>query len=305
MAPAVERLCCRVTRPILRRTTPAVAAVYKMTRPFRKRRPQLGIYAAYLNSSAYFAAHLNSIRLNTELPFDYYVFKNFTTHDESERFDCIAAKYGFVTVFRGLPRGVPCPLSHGDSLQRMISMTDNEVIVVTDVDTLFLRRGWNNWMTAKLAERKVVGVVANFETRRDASQQQLTLHPSLLMIRRSFLERTGLHFRSGEGNDPGYLITRYLRNSGLFNSDHVEALVPTNVEFPNGWFTSDGPFGQRGTVSHGFCSTYGDLFFHFWHSMNFSTGRDIIAEGGGVLVPHSVVQERVAHHTARFAADLD
>ena len=42
------------------------------------------------------------------------------------------------------------------------------------------------------------------------------------------------------------------------------------------------------------------MLFHFWHSMNYFDGKDIIADDGSVLVSHDVVVSRVDYYNDLF-----
>ncbi len=182
----------------------------------------------------------------------------------------------------------------------MVTLTSNEIVIITDIDTLFKAEGWDTRLLRALETNLAVGVLAHFDRRTAKGQLSLTLHPSLMAFRRMFLERNKLDLRARNGNDPGCSITNFLWENKQFNPKHVRAILPTTVEFPNGWFPPDCVFGKAGLASHGFCTAYGDMFFHFWHSMNYYQSRDIMAEDGRVLVPHSSVRERVAYHTAPY-----
>lgn len=300
MMAQLKILICKATRFLLVSQLPRISRFYRLSRPFRKVTRKLGIYTAYFNSSAYFCAHLKSLEMNTVGKYNYYIAKNFTIPDESSAFDEVVAKSRNVNVFGGLMGNQPCPLRHGDSLQRMVAQTDNEIIVICDVDTLFLKQGWDKFVVNELETKLVVGILAYFGNRNEDGQLGLVLHPSFMAFRRSLLEDNGLDLLDGEGNDPAYKITRYLVRQGLFNEENIAAITPSKVEFPNSWFPPRSGFGVDGQASHGFCTHYNDFFLHFWHSMNFAEGRDIMADNGSILVKHELVANRVQFYTDMF-----
>lgn len=296
---------CKVYRKLTIALLPFISRLHSAIRKVpTNRAPRLGVYSAYYNSSAYFSAHLASVFLNSKGPLDYYVQKNFTSESESLAFDEIVKRHPEVTVFNGVRGRFPCPLSHGDSLERMVSLTDNEIIVICDIDSLLLKAGWDEFVREILEEKIAVGVLAFFHNRKSPRQHQLVLHPSFLAFRRSLLKENSLDLRAGDGNDPAYKITRHLIRNDQFNRANIHPLVPSSVEYPNGWFEKNSSFDLNEQPSHGFCTRYDDLFFHFWHSMNYSEARDIISDSRSVLVPHDVVIERVKHYTALYGDNL-
>src|SRR5215831_2691380 len=103
---------------------------------------RLGVYVAYFDSSRYYRTHLECFARNTTGPFNYYVMKNCTTEPEVAAFDAAVGEYRFPRVFGRWPRLEP--LTHGESLQRMIDMTDDEVIVLCDVDAFPILAGWDD-----------------------------------------------------------------------------------------------------------------------------------------------------------------
>jgi hypothetical protein len=279
---------------------PIRARIVRFTRRYRPIRPRIGIFSAYFDSSAYFEPHLNSLLQNTNSPFDYYVMKNFSLIEESKRFDKIVGHYPFVKAFNGLAGRIPCPISHGDSIQRLISLTDNEIIVICDIDTLFLCKNWERIVLKQLEEKLVVAVVAHFKHRVQNGAIPFVLHPSFMAFKRQFWEENKLDFLADEGNDPGFKITRLLMQRGQFNDKYIAPIIPTVVDFPNGWFPEKPPFGNSGQPSHGFCTRYGDFFFHFWHSRDYAKGIDIKSDTGEILAPHAIVKEKVVFYTRPY-----
>lgn len=298
---SIEDLICKISRVASRKMLPFQAYIHRNTRKFRKTPHRLGIYSAYYNSSVYLEAHLKCVQKNTHNKFDYYLMKNYTKRSESEKFDDIVARFPFVTVFDGSVGRIPCPNSHSESLQRMVSMTDNEIVVICDIDSFFISKGWDEKILTELELRDLVAVVAYFEKRTNRGQIPLVAHPSFMAFSRQFLENNKLDLYGGEGNDPAYKITRFLMESGRFDQTAVSPLLASHVDFPNGYFPEGPVFGSYKQPSHGFCTRYGDFFFHFWHSMNFSDGRDIMADDGTVLVRHEDVKERVRYYCKLFA----
>lgn len=280
---------------------PAIATLRRATRPLRRRRPAIGIYSASYDSSAYLATHLSCIARNTRGPFDYYLMKNFTTRAEGEAFDRIVRPFPFVKVFGGLLGSLPCPMRHGDSLQLMVDRTDNEIIVLCDIDAYLIADGWDRFVTEALESKTLVAVIACFRERNGVGQFPVVGHPSFMAFKRSLLEDNGLDLYEGEGNDPAYKITRYLADRGWFNAEHVVALLPESVEVPNGTFEADVfGVGVAGTASHGFCTRYGDFLFHFWHSMNYAQRQPIMGHDGRMLVSYDDLRQRVDDYNRRF-----
>lgn len=287
---------CKLCRKAACLLLPLAARWHRFTRRAGSSRNRIGVYSAYFNSSPFLPAHLESLRRTADAGFDYYLMKNFTIPDEGRQFDDIVARYPFVKAFGGIAGKLPCPLSHGDSLQRLVSLTDNEIIVMCDVDSLFLAQGWDTFVLRQLQSKQVIGVAAHFALR----GLPFVLHPSFIACKRQFIEDNGIDLRSGDGNDPAYKITKFLMQRGMLDERYVHLLVPTQVEYPNGWFTSH-PFPYlAGKPSHGFCTRYGDFFFHFWHSRQYLEGTDIMGDDGLVLAPYSAVKERVAYYTGPY-----
>lgn len=299
--PGATELACRLIRRLRRKSLPVEAQVYRTTRIFRPKAARIGIFSAYYNSSAYFDTHLSCIRRNTRTAHDYYVMRNYTLAAESRAFDAAVERHGFPKPFYGVSGRLYCPLRHGDSLQRMISLTDNEIIVLCDIDAYLIKPGWDEWVLNALETKELVAVIAYFAGRAASGQIRLVAHPSFMAFRRSFLERNSLDVYEGEGNDPAYKITRHLIAQNRFGAESVVPLVPTGAEFANGSFAED-VFGlpTAGKPSHGFCTHYGDLLFHFWHSMNYAQAQDIMGHDGKVLVAHDVVRQRVQHYNGKY-----
>ena len=296
-SPACLIMTCRLIRGLRRKSLVAEACLHRRTRTFRRKPAKIGIFTAYYNSSAYFDTHLACIRRNTRSPYDYYVMKNYSVASEAQAFDITVEKHGFPRPFYGVSAPLCCPLPHGDSLHRMVSLTDNDIIGLCDVDAYLIKDGWDQWVLHQLEAKELVAVIVYF----DGRLMPLLAHPSFMAFRRSMLEQNSLDVRHGEGNDPAYKITRHLIRNSRFDARSVTPLVATSVEFANGTYTQD-VFGlpTAGNPSHGFCTQYGDVLFHFWHSMNYAKAQDIIGHSGEVMVPHAVVRERVQFYNAKY-----
>lgn len=297
----IRHNCCRVYRGLSRMLLPAQAMLRRETRRFRCPARRIGVYSAYFNSSAFFEAHLECLQKNTSGPFDYYVMKNFTHKSEAARFDEIAGKYPFVKAFSAGLGPFSCALSHGDSLQRLISSTDNEIIVLCDIDALITGYGWDEIVLRELEQKEMVAVMAYFELRKSENAIPLVAHPSFMAFKRSLLEENRLDVLHGEGNDPAYKLSRHFIRRGEFNETKITPLLPTQVDFPDGFFPKEAVFGKPGHPSHGFCTSYGGFVFHFWFSRQYADRADIIADDGSILATHDVVKQKIEYYTKNFA----
>jgi hypothetical protein len=294
-------LPCRCIRRVRRKSLAAEAFIHRRTRMFKGKPARIGIFTAYYNSSAYFETHLACIRRNTRTAYDYYVMKNYTQASESSAFDAAVKRHGFPKSFYGVAGKLCCPLRHGDSLQRMVSLTDNEIIVLCDVDAYLIKNGWDEWVLKELETKELVAVIAHFDKRVERTQMKLVAHPSFMAFRRSWFEKWTLDLYEGGGNDPGYKITQHFVERNRLDARSITPLVANQIEFPNGTFAQD-VFGlpTSGKPSHGFCAHYDDLLFHFWHSMNYAQARDIMGDDGEVLVPHNVVRQKVEYYNGKY-----
>lgn len=245
----------------------------------RGKAARFGVYVAYYDSSRIYTTHLECFSKYTLASFNYYVMKNCTTSNEAATFDGIVAKYKFPVVFESWPH--LDPLSHGESLQRMIDMTEDEIIVLCDVDAFPICRGWDSLILKELETRDAVGVVAYFPIRKTL---QYFLHPCFLAFRRDYLVRNGLNVLPGEGNDPAYQITIHMLNAGTFDETHVCGLFPTSREvvIPNS--RPDGVCFGRTDLLHGFGTTYSNFVFHYWFARNIKTLSPIYNDDGELVV---------------------
>ena len=89
--------------------------------------------------------------------------KNCTTVEEARRFDEIVSEFGFPRVFTPWPALEP--FSHGESLQRMVDQTTDEIIVVCDVDAFPIARGWDDFIVRELATKDAVGAIVHIPER--------------------------------------------------------------------------------------------------------------------------------------------
>ena len=101
---------------------------------------RIGIYVAYYDASWVFKEHLRSIRDLTEGLINYYVMGNCTSKEERAWFDTAVSDFEFPITF--YPKPGLMPLTHGESLQRMVDRTNDEIIVLCDVDAFPLKYGW-------------------------------------------------------------------------------------------------------------------------------------------------------------------
>jgi hypothetical protein len=240
---------------------------------------RLGIYVAYFDSSRYYRTHLECFARNTEGPFNYYVMKNCTTKAEAAAFDGFVGEYGFPHVFARWPSLEP--LTHGESLQRMIEMTDDEVIVLCDVDAFPIRAGWDDYVLEQLETHDVVSVIAHFPHR---ERMPVFLHPCFMAFRRGFMRAHGLDVLAGEGHDPAWRFTRYLMGANAFDEAHVAGLFPTRreIDIPNS--RPDARVFGRTDLLHGFGTTYSDLVFHFWFSGSIRKLTPVYNDDGQLVI---------------------
>jgi hypothetical protein len=237
------------------------------------------VYVAYFDAAEIFPLHLSAFRRTSSGPFNYYVMKNCTTAPEAHRFDAIVSEAGFPTVFRPWPALLP--FSHGESLQRMVDRTTDEIIVVSDVDLFPVAHGWDDFVVRELATKDAVGAVVHIP---DRTGLRTVLHPCFLAFRRSFLEAHHLDVLPRAGSDPCYRITEWLFANGRFHEGYVTPLVPTAHEvelFPG--FAHAPAFGSR-NLRHGLGTTYGHLVLHLWFWRFFARRRPVRGADGSILV---------------------
>jgi hypothetical protein len=201
---------------------------------------------------------------------------NCTNAWERRQFEAIVRRHEFVNVFLPFPRRLI--LGHDESLQRMIDLTDDEVIVLCDIDAFPVRRGWDEYLLEQLTHRDIVSVVVDFPGR----NLPVFLHPCFMAFRRSWMEQNRLDVRAGEGNDPAYKITQHLFSCGCMSEQHVTPLWPTGRErilYERG---RNALFGHD-NLRPGFGTTYGSVVFHFWFSRYIAQKRDVYEDLRGPL----------------------
>jgi len=281
------------------------AATYSISRRVIPARPvdgspraRLGVYVAYFDASEIFALHLSAFRDNTSGPFNYYVMANCTSTSEVRRFDEIATRFGFPTVFRPWP--VREPFTHAESLQRLVDQTKDEIIVVCDVDAFPVMSGWDDFVLRELDTKDAVGAIVHIP---DRGKFSTVLHPCFLAFRRSFLESHELDLRQLPGADPCARITEYLIDQARFHEGHVAPLLPTAHEvqlFPE--FTHERVFGSK-NLRHGFGTTYGDLVLHLWFWREVRRRRPVRSADGAVLVDVEQMEKVLASLRSKFVED--
>jgi hypothetical protein len=249
---------------------------------------RLGVYVAYFDASRIYETHLECFRRNTVNPFNYYVMKNCTNTSELAAFDRIVNEYRFPSVFESWP---PLdPLSHGVSLQRMIEMTDDEIIVLCDVDAFPIKRGWDELVLEELQTKDVVAVIAHFPVR---GHLPVFLHPCFMAFKRSFMIENALDVIPIEGRDPAFRFTEHLMQAGKFDEKHVTALFPTSHEIEIPHSRPDTTcFGRTGLL-HGFGTTYGEAVFHYWFARQIRTLAPIYNDDGQLVVSPSQIESVV------------
>jgi hypothetical protein len=245
---------------------------------------RIGIYVAYYDASWIFEHHLQRIRDLTVGRFNYYVMGNCTTASEASQFDANVRRFGFPIPFYPWPRSIP--LSHGESLQRMIEATRDEIIVLMDIDAFPLRAGWDSYVVSELRKKDVVAAVVDMPHRR----MPVFLHPCFMAFRRKLLVENGLNVLPSGENDPAWRITDYLQQHGRLTPDHVTPLYPTRREidvYPRG---SNEFFGRRDLV-HGFGTTYADMVFHFWFARYISNHAPVLDGNGKVILSETDIEK--------------
>lgn len=259
--------------------------------------PRIGIYVAAYNSSATLESHLERIHRFTEMAFDYYIADNSTDPAEKHYFRETIARYPFATVIES-PH-----TQHGDTLQYMVDVTANEIIVLFDVDC-FPLKPWDSWALERLQSKVAVGILSHVATR----EIDYHLHPSFMMFRRSLLADNRLDLRSGHiprssrgklrNLDPAGKITTFLQAQGRFNSHYVEALLPTAVEVA---FQEPFAWEGRKNLRRGFGVTYEDRIFHFWFSRHFQNLQPIYDDQKRLVVDPPTIRKILDKYTVTDA----
>jgi len=229
---------------------------------------RLGIYVAYYDASWVFENHLKCIREMTSGSFNYYVMGNCTTPQEEKIFLEIVRRHSFVQVFR--PWLKLMPFGHGQSLQRLVDKTTDEIIVLCDVDAFPVKHGWDEFIVNELATKDVVAVVVDMPHR----AMPVFLHPCFMAFRREFLIKNKLNLLPFGENDPAHMITTYLLNSGRMTPEHVTPLYPTHRELELSQPGTNEFFG-RSDLIHGFGTTYADFVFHFWFARHIARKQGV------------------------------
>jgi hypothetical protein len=258
-------------------------------------RARIGVYVAYFNASWIFEDHLCCIRDLSVEPLNYYVMGNCTSSTERAWFDATLDNFGFPIPFYPYPRLLP--LSHGESLQRMIEATTDEIIVLCDVDAFPIQYGWDDYIVQQLAYKDVVAVIVDMPTRK----MPVFLHPSFIAFRRNLLIDNRLDVLPTEGNDPAWRITEYLQSCGRLTPERVTPLFPTHRAIPIYPPGTNEFFGRRDLI-HGFGTTYGDLVFHFWFGRCIASREEPLDKIGNTILSMSEM-DRVVSETLSLIRD--
>lgn len=241
-------------------------------RPKRSKEARIGIYVAYYDASWIFESHLQRIRDTTIGSFNYYVMGNCTTLQEQELFNDVAGRYRFVTPLK--PALELMPHTHGQSLQRLIDITTDEIIILCDVDAFPVKQGWDDFLVKELVTKDVVAVVVDMPHR----SMPVFLHPCFMAFRRDLLEKNKLNVLPAGNNDPGCMITTYLAKAGRLTPEHVTPLYPTHREIRLSPPGSNEFFGHSDLI-HGFGTTYADMIFHFWFARHITKKQGVSDSG--------------------------
>lgn len=253
---------------------------------------RLGVLVAYYRASWVFEAHLRALHDLAAEPFNYYVMANCTTAEERRWLDGVLQEFPFARVFTPWPALLP--LSHGESLQRLVDQTSDEIIVLCDVDAFPVRMGWDEFLVQELQSREVVSVVVDMPARK----RPVFLHPSFMAFRRRWLAAGRMTLLAGQDADPGYQITESLLRSGRMTRAHVTPLVPTRREIALAPPGTNELLGHQDLI-HGFGTTYSDLVFHFWFARRIDENSDI--HEGNVTIRGDAVDRVVRAVLGRLA----
>ncbi|MDP2829677.1 MAG: hypothetical protein Q8O37_13860 [Sulfuricellaceae bacterium] len=240
----------------------------KFGRPKMRNKARIGIYVAYYDASWIFEDHLCCIRDKTIGSFNYYVMGNCTTLIEQHVFNEVANRFDFVKVLHPWPRLLP--YSHGQSLQRLIDHTTDEIIVLCDVDAFPIKDGWDDFVVKELATKDVVAVVVDMPQR----SMPVFLHPCFMAFRRELLVNNRLNVLPENGNDPACMITTYLLDAGRLTLEHVTPLFPSHREIELSAPGTNEFFGRNNLI-HGFGTTYADMVFHFWFARHIASKKGV------------------------------
>jgi hypothetical protein len=240
-----------------------------LSRANKSKEARIGIYVAYYDASWVFEDHLRCISSMTKGSFNYYVMGNCTTPLEEKKFLDAVGRHSFVKPFS--PWLNLMPFGHGQSLQRLIDRTTDDIIVLCDVDAFPVRHGWDDFIVNELAKKDIVAVVVDMPHR----IMPVFLHPCFMAFRRKLLIDNKLNLLPSGENDPACMITTYLLNSGRMTPDHVTPLYPTRRELQLSLPGTNDFFGRNDLV-HGFGTTYADLVFHFWFARHVAKQKGVI-----------------------------
>ncbi|MCC6212801.1 MAG: hypothetical protein IT513_17330 [Burkholderiales bacterium] len=292
-------MIAKLGRKFTRRGRAAAFAVRERVGWHRKVRgrpgARLGVYVAYFDAAEIFDLHLSALQSNASGPFNYYVMRNCTSREEASSFDEIVARFGFPTVFRPWPEFEPH--THGESLQRMLRQTDDETILVCDVDAFPVEPGWDDYVLAELETRDAVGVLAHIP---DRTGLKTYLHPCFLAVRRSFLDVHQLDVLPHGDGDPCCRVTERLIALGRFDARAVSPLLPTSHEvelFPQ--FRHEPAFGSA-NLRHGFGTTYGGRVFHLWFWRMVARRVPVRSSDGAILVTAEQMETVMRKLKTRF-----
>lgn len=250
---------------------------------------RIGIYVAYFDASWIFEDHLKSFRDLSAGTFNYYVMANCTSKQERKWFDSTMLKYKFVKIFN--PRPMLLPLTHGESLQRMIDQTDDDIIVLCDVDAFPIKKGWDDFIISELKTKYAVSTIVEMRNR----EMPFFLHPCFLAFKRSLLKDGKIDVLPDHLNDPAYKITQYLAKLGKLNQENVTPLPPTKRCIALAPPSENEFLGHKDLI-HGFGTTYSDWVFHFWFA-RYIAAKDGVTDGDlrlGTDVINPLIEQELA-----------
>lgn len=261
---------------------------------------KFGVYVAHFDSSRIYETHLECFQNKTVQPFNYYVMKNCTNESESDAFDKAVEKFGFPIVFEPWPRMDPLP--HGRSLQRLIDMTTDDIIVLCDVDAFPIERGWDEFVLKELETKDVVAVVAHFPVR---SELPVFLHPCFMAFKRRFVVENKLDMIPIEGRDPAFRVTEHLMKTGRLDEQYVTALFPTSHEVAIPHPGNDTTFFGRTGLLHGFGTTYSNMIFHYWFARHIRTLSPIYNDEGTLVVTSAQMENVIRKINSMYGPAAD